>query len=112
VGSRDKNMSLGLGYGYSQGNWADSPTITLSGLIRTGARGYLLTENYYIDIGGDEFILLFSAAFRWVIKKAGLDFGFVLPVESGTSDTFLIPWIGITIPFGNLSKTQKVNTTY
>jgi hypothetical protein len=38
TGSRDNNLSLGLGYGYAGGDWADSPTISLSGMARTGAR--------------------------------------------------------------------------
>jgi len=102
-GSRDRNISLGLGYGYAGNSWAKTPTISLSGMIRTGARGYLITENYFIDAGGNDNLVMLSAGFRWVIKKAGLDFGLFMPLESSLREFIAIPWLGITIPFG---KTQ------
>jgi hypothetical protein len=100
-GSRDRNLSVGLGYGFAGGEWANSPTVSISGMIRTGARSYIITENYYIDGGFDTHVILASAGFRWVINKAGLDFGLVLPYESSMESVFFIPWLGITIPFGN-----------
>jgi len=102
-GSRDRNISLGLGYGYAGNSWAKTPTISLSGMIRTGARGYLITENYFIDAGENDNLVMLSAGFRWVIKKAGLDFGLFMPLESSLREFIAIPWLGITIPFG---KTQ------
>ena len=99
AGSRDMNLSLGVGYGVSGSGWAKSPLISLSALGRTGARGYLITENYYMNMGGETLVLL-SAGFRWVIKKAGLDFGLVMPITADL--TFIaLPWLGLTIPFGN-----------
>jgi hypothetical protein len=99
AGSRDHNITLGVGYGVSGSGWAKSPLISLSALVRTGARGYLLTENYYINMDGETLVLL-SAGFRWVIRKAGLDFGLIMPVTQDI--TFIaIPWLGVTIPFGN-----------
>jgi hypothetical protein len=103
LGDRNTNMSLGVGYGYASGNWANAPIITLSGMLRTGQRGYLLTENYFIPTeDGDALILFFGG--RRLIKNAGLDFGLLFPFEPG-STFFAIPWLGITIPFGNTSYT-------
>ena len=103
-GSRDKNVSLGLGYGYAAGDWAKSPTITFSGLLRTGNRGYLLTENYLIGTG-DGSIGLISAGGRRIIKRVGLDFGLLLPVGSEIDGFFALPFIGFTVPFNqNKSK--------
>lgn len=99
AGSRDLNISLGVGYGVSGSGWAKSPLISLSALARTGARGYLITENYYIKLDSESLVLL-SAGFRWVIKKAGLDFGLIMPIEQGLN-FIAIPWLGLTIPFGN-----------
>jgi hypothetical protein len=99
AGSRDMNISVGVGYGVSGSGWARSPLISLSAMARTGARGYLITENYYINLGDGSLVLL-SAGFRWVIKKAGLDFGLVLPVTEDI-DFFALPWVGVIIPFGN-----------
>ncbi len=99
AGSRDMNITLGAGYGVSGSGWAKSPVISLSALARTGAKGYLMTENYYFNIDGEALVLL-SAGFRYVIKKAGIDFGLVMPVQEDLT-FFAIPWLGVTIPFGN-----------
>lgn len=103
-GSRDKNLSVGLGYGYAAGEWSNSPTVTLNGLIRTGSRGYFITENYLIS-AGSETLGLISLGGRRIIKRAGIDFGLVIPVGVDTGGTWGIPFLGLTVPFG-----QKNNT--
>lgn len=102
LGSRDANLSLGMGYGYAGGSWANYPAITISGMIRTGPRGYLMTENYYLA-GEASSVLLLSFAGRRIIKKTGLDFGLTIP--SHTDRTLVaIPWLGVTVPFGKKSE--------
>lgn len=98
VGSRDKNFSFGLGYGYAGGDWADAPTISFSAMIRTGQRGYFLTENYYIGSGGDDLMIFFIGG-RRMIDKAGIDFGLLIPTDTG-GELIAIPWLGVTFPFG------------
>lgn len=100
VGSRDKNLSLGVGYGFAGGEFANAPTITLSGMLRTGQRGYLLTENYFMSGGGGDDVILFFVGGRRLIQNAGIDFGLMIP--SFSEGSFVaIPWLGLTIPFGN-----------
>lgn len=99
LGSKDKNVSVGLGYGYAGGDWASSPTITLSGMLRTGRRWYLLTENYYIGSAGDD-IMLLSAGGRWMINRVSIDGAVVIPTNIG-GEVVMIPILGITVPFGN-----------
>ena len=45
VGNRDKNLTLGAGWAFADSEWANSPTLTLSGMTRVGRKTYLLTEN-------------------------------------------------------------------
>jgi len=92
-GSPDNNLSIGLGYGFSSGEWADSPVINVSGMFRTGKRGYFITENYFIDG-----FALISLGGRWIIKKASLDFMFGIPMGEDVG-IVAIPAIGFTIPF-------------
>lgn len=99
-GSRDKNITIGLGYGYAGGSFAKSPMININGMIRTGSKGYFLTENYYIPTGDDHLVLI-SFGGRRIIKKSGLDFGLFIPFHSDMNQFIAIPWLGITIPFGN-----------
>ena len=102
-GNRDKNLSIGLGYGYADGSWATSPLINLSGMVRVSSRGYILTENYFIlfeDFGG----ALLSFGGRTIIKRAGLDYGVFIPAFKDQDVFIAFPWLGITIPFGNKPK--------
>lgn len=98
-GSRDNNVTLGLGYGYAGGEMADSPMININGMFRTGARGYFLTENYIFSGGGSTTLFL-SFGGRQIIKDAGLDYGLWLPVNADIDTFVAIPWLGLTIPFG------------
>jgi len=99
-GSKDNNISVGLGYGYAGGELAKSPMINLNAMLRTGARGYFLTENYFIQTEGTTLAIL-SFGGRQIIKDSGLDYGLLIPLISGMDSFAAIPWLGITIPFGN-----------
>lgn len=104
VGSRDKNFSLGLGYGYAGSDWADAPTISFSAMIRTGQRGYFLTENYYIG-SSEEDIMLFFIGGRRLIKNSGIDFGLLIPTQTD-GQLVAIPWLGVTFPFGKTTSSK------
>ncbi len=98
-GSPDNNVSIGLGYGFADGEWASSPLVNFSGMFRLSSRWYILSENYYIgtDNGGGGTI---SGGARWIIKKAALDFGLFIPFGTD-AELFAVPWLGFTVPFGN-----------
>ena len=97
-GSKDQNVSLGLGYGYASGEWTRSPMLNLNAMIRIGARGYLLTENYFLQTGHSTTVLLWLGG-RQMIKKTGLDYGLMIPVFDEMEDLIALPWLGLTIPF-------------
>jgi hypothetical protein len=98
LGSRDRNASLGVGYGFADGQWSNAPVVTLSGMLRTGKRGYFLTENYVIPTDGETVILL-SFGGRRMIRRSAIDFGLIIPMTTGGS-FFAIPLLGVTFPFG------------
>ncbi len=98
-GGRDKNLSLGMGWGYGDGEWATSPTITVNALVRTGPKGYFVTENYYIDAGGTP-LVLFSAGGRRMINKFSLDFALAIPFSSDIDGFIALPFLGFAVPFG------------
>jgi len=97
-GSKDKNLNIGLGWGYADGDIASTPTINISGMIRTGAKGYFITENYFIGTS-DEFVVMMMVGGRRIIKRIGLDFGLVIPLSSEMDSFVAAPWLGFTIPF-------------
>jgi hypothetical protein len=100
-GSPDQNISLGLGYGFAGGEWASSPMLNLGAMFRLSPSWYFISENYYIGIEGESFGVI-SAGGRWIIKKAALDFGLFTPVGGGIGEFVALPWLGFTIPFGNV----------
>ncbi len=97
-GSKDKNLNIGLGWGYAGGEMAKNPTVNISGMIRTGAKGYFITENYFIGTP-DEFVVMMMIGGRRIIKHAGLDYGFVIPLGAEMDSFVAVPWLGFTIPF-------------
>ena len=100
VGSRESNLTLGAGWAYADAQWADSPTLTLSGMTRVGKKTYLLTENYYIATGYNSFLIL-SAGGRSVQRRLAIDYGLVFPIGADIGSFVAIPWLGIAVPFGN-----------
>jgi hypothetical protein len=105
IGSKDKNISAGLGYGYAGDGLARSPTITISGLIRTGPRGYFITENYIISSDA-ETVGLIGLGGRRIIKRTGIDFGLVAFVTPDTDGLNALPFLGLTVPFGQAGGTR------
>ncbi|MDH5604057.1 MAG: hypothetical protein OEY51_08955, partial [Cyclobacteriaceae bacterium] len=113
-GSRDKNLSIGYGNGLWRNRDAylyDPVTgisrrgtevknihmIDFNFLVRTGPKGYLLSENMVV-LAPNENFSLFSLGGRRIIKNLGLDFGLFFPVIEN-SEFIAIPWLGLTLPF-------------
>jgi hypothetical protein len=98
-GSRDRNINLGLGYGYAGDSWANTPTISISGIYRTGRKFALLSENYLFDTGDNNFVLS-SIGGRFIGKHVSIDAALVIPTVGTDGEFFAIPWLGLTVPFG------------
>jgi hypothetical protein len=97
LGSRDANLSIGLGYGYAGSEWSSTPALTLSGMARVGRTTYLITENYAFP--GSDVAGIISFGFRWAPEHFAVDFGLVRPLD--VEEGFIgVPWLGVTIPFG------------
>jgi len=101
-GTPDNNVTVGLGYGMANGEWASSPIINFNGMFRVTSRGYFITENYLLT-DGSESVFIMTLGGRWIIKKAALDYGLVIPIGD-IGEFIAIPWLGFTVPFGQSSK--------
>lgn len=97
-GSRNKNVTLGLGYGFADGQWAQAPVINFSFFSRVGKNGYILSENYLINVD-NETLGLISFGGRSIIRRAGIDYGLAIPLSTDI-DFIAIPILGITFPIG------------
>jgi hypothetical protein len=98
-GSRDRNISLGLAYGFAGGSWLKVPVINASCLLRTGPKWYFMSENYLITIEG-ETIALISLGGRSIIRNISLDYSLWIPVGTGIDSFVAVPFLGVTIPMG------------
>jgi hypothetical protein len=97
AGNRDRNLTLGFGYPFSNTGWSP-PMFNLSGLMRVGKKGYLLTENYVFSIE-DDYAGAIMLGGRTVWSRLSLDYGLVIPVN--LAEVFIaIPWLGFTLPLG------------
>jgi hypothetical protein len=101
VGNRDNNLTIGVGWAFADTQWADKPTLTLSGMTRVGRKTYLLTENYYIGLSEGSSFGILSAGGRSVQKRLAVDYGLIIPLGADLGTFIAIPWLGIAIPFGN-----------
>ncbi|MEQ8702780.1 MAG: hypothetical protein RIC19_02615 [Phaeodactylibacter sp.] len=100
IGNRDRNLTLGLGYGYAGQGWANAPTITISGMYRIGEKGYLITENVIVGTATNSPIGFLSFGGRTVWPKVALDYGGYIPANTGDGNLFVIPWLGLSVLFG------------
>ena len=96
-GSKEKNVSVGLGWGYSKEDGiANTPTLSLSYLHRSKPKWAFVTENYLIN-GGDEAFIILSGGARYLGKKISIDFGGFTLLGEGSG--IILPWLSIAVPF-------------
>lgn len=98
AGSRNSNISFGLGYGFAGGEWGDYPSMNISGMVRIARSWYLVTENYIFD-GGESSAGVFSGGARVIFKKSSLDFAIM--EFSADGSYYPVPWLSFAVPFGH-----------
>ena len=95
-GNRDRNITGGIGFGFSNEGLGDRPVLNLSGMYRMSVKTYLITENYFFS-PGDGYDALWSFGMRYALESFSIDFALLRP--SGTSGGFIgIPWLGVALP--------------
>jgi hypothetical protein len=109
LGSRDQNMSLGLAYGFADGNWMKIPIINASFMLRVSPRGYLISENYIITTSRETLVLI-SMGGRSLIRNISLDYSLWIPF--GTDTLVAIPFLGVTIPINSKKQNESLNKKF
>lgn len=95
-GTREKNLTAGLGWGYVGSDIANKPVIMLGGQTRMSRRVAFISENWFVpDAGGYPGLL--SYGFRFLGDKLSVDLAFL----NGTEGLIFpgIPWIGFAVKF-------------
>lgn len=92
LGTEAKNLTVGVGYGFLDGELADRPAITISGTLPLGRKASFISENYILPDG----IGVFSGGFRFYLNGATIDAALVVPGDAGVFIAF--PWLGVSLP--------------
>lgn len=97
-GSPDRNVSPGIGFGFAGSEWASTPMVSISGMLRKGRTLYVISENYLFP-GVDGFLGFGSLGVRWAPEIFAVDFALIR--ELNPSSSYIgIPWLSVTFPFG------------
>ncbi|MDB4728341.1 hypothetical protein OAF63_06080, partial [Saprospiraceae bacterium] len=114
-GSRDNNFTIGMGYGNIEGEWAEAPIFTFSGMVRLSKKFGLVTENWVIpsrnynyEYGPNgyessyttSYNIAFTYSARLIFEGISVDIGFFNTPELAEYLPLGIPMAGITVPFG------------
>ena len=97
IGSRDKNLTVGVGWGYADGEFSSQPVITLAGNIRLSRRFGLLSENWIVPSAN---VAILTLGFRVIGERITWDFAFVGATADGDGGISPIPFVGVSIPLG------------
>ena len=96
-GSTDKNLSLGLGWGFVGGEFQENPFITISGMLRTGRKFSLVTENWFIPT--EDYYAVISYGGRFFGPKMSIDIGFLNNLDIMEFLVIGIPYVDFVIKF-------------
>lgn len=101
VGSRDANLTLGLGYGFADGSWSQNPLFSLNGILRTSPRFALILECYFVPSGFDsDSFGIAGTGIRFMGRRIALDLAMMTAIFPDDG-AYPLPWVGMHVPFGN-----------
>jgi len=99
-GTRDRNASLGLAWGFAGGEMTRRPVVNFSTLMRGSRNWYFISENYFLPIE-DFNTAIISVGGRSIIRNVSLDYSLWIPLNM-EMDTFVaIPFLGLAVPLNS-----------
>ena len=98
-GNTDNNITLGLGWGYSDTEFNDKPIITLSGMARISKRASFVSENWIIP-DDEKYMPIFSYGIRFFGERISVDLGFINNKDIIEEIIIGIPYVDFVVKFG------------
>jgi hypothetical protein len=92
-GSLDKSCTVGLGFGYVEGDLADNPMIVLGGELRTSRNISLVSENWLVP---EKDTPILSMGLRFFGEKLSADFALIFPLEG---EELIFPYLDFVYKF-------------
>jgi len=97
VGDRDRALTGGIGWGFSDGDLQNQSVVMLGGELRAGPRLKLLSESYFLP--GEEGAIV-SVGVRFFSENLSADLGGARYVGSDCSDVCWFPLVNFVYSFG------------
>jgi hypothetical protein len=94
-GSRDRALTVGMGFGYAGSDFTSEPVAMIGGELRASRRVKLLTENYFLP--GETGALL-SAGVRFIGERLSADVG--IGAAAGDGGGCCLPLLNLSYAFG------------
>jgi hypothetical protein len=95
LGTRERNLTGGLGWGYVGSDIANRPVIMIGGQSRLSRRVAFISENWFVPI--DSYEGAMSYGLRFLGEKLSVDLAFVNSVSDPVFPG--VPWIGFAVKF-------------
>lgn len=104
-GNKEKNGSIGLGWGFANGNIGSRPTVNLSYMTRVGRRVGLVTENWIFIPGQNASAVgILSGGVRFFGEKISADVGLLVPAAKDIGIFIAYPYVDFVVKFGPKKK--------
>lgn len=97
-GTENSSLTLGIGFAFSGGEFADKPVFALGGEARLGRYTKLISENWLIP---NSDVQIISLGIRFFGENLAADFALIYPLGSDIEGFPFVPWIGFAYNFGN-----------
>ncbi len=94
TGSRESNLSLGVGWGYVGGTLSDRPVVTVGGQHRVSRRVALISENWFLPFDDGSAV---SYGLRFIGEKIAVDLAFATPLHDAIFPG--VPLLGFTFKY-------------
>jgi hypothetical protein len=99
VGTPDRGLTFGAGWGFAGGDVANRPALLIGGELRSGRMTKLLTENYLI-LTDTETVGILTGGIRFFGERLSADAGLGMGVEDGRAFCCL-PVVNFVYNFGS-----------
>lgn len=97
IGTTDRNLTGGLGWGFIRGDFDSKPIITLCGVTRVARRVALVTENWFAPT--PDYHALLSYGVRFFNEKIAVDVAFINTRELAQTFFLGLPYVDFVAKF-------------
>ena len=103
-GDLERNVTLGLGWGFYKDEWAERPIVTLNGMMRVRENMSLVTENWFLPFGEDfeartKYYEVLSYGVRFFGRKLSVDLGFINNRDLAEMLIIGVPYVDFVVKF-------------